>query len=757
MKLKPFLQFTGIMLLSLLLRYPWRYLNNTIFYIFQERDILRAQELLAGNPIFFGPEVTGGGFLPGPFYYYLLMPPLSLGLGWMGVWGWMLLLLSLGGAIGWSYINKKFGAMTAFLWLVLYSVNFTTTQMSLAFINPSFSFLFVTVINVLVLQAFTEEDQKTRNRSFILACFITGLAIQLHYSVGAYLFALIFLKVFSKQLKLASPEDREFGAGLGLFVLAITPFLIWVSLKSFGIEIGQEAWLGGNVRNSLPSLLEHFKTAFSVPKSEFFLAAVLKLFLITPVAVIVFGFISRFIPEANSAAESPALKSLVKVLLVTLSFTLIPFSFYFFVPQGSRYGAPTAATIGFLTAILFYKLLATKRGIRYFNVVGLGILFLAAVAIFLINPAVLNEESTKVFVILAFTGIASWFFMKLDKNITKQMILGFVVCSALFLAQALYQNHTRKELHKDGNMPQYWHWQKIISVIYSQTHWNYEEMTERLYFVNHHIEQAPLLAYDLFAYDVPDFAVNPPLKPDGYFVSIADPHTEKNLAWLLRQLLHDDIRTGLLNGGIRLGDFNAFDKVMIAPYFIENKAALPLHLNNLGRGYSKLKEEKLLRDLEFQNGVKKESEARYIFKWNECPAHHYYCDTGVIADIAKAANGFYDFNLRIVGMSLSQGSKWIAPDWTQAWIRPYLEVSCAGKNTKYQIISSVGFNYIYMQPESSFRYLLTNNSLLAPLQRSFRIKCPEGLTGFSIGREASEVERLTDFITLPPAKLTATL
>lgn len=157
----------------------------------------------------------------------------------------------------------------------------------------------------------------------------------------------------------------------------------------------------------------------------------------------------------------------------------------------------------------------------------------------------------------------------------------------------------------------------------------------------------------------------------------------------------------------------------------------------------------------FQVGVKKETEGRFIFKWNECSTHHYYCDTGVIAEVTKMTDGIYNFNLKIVGMSLSQSSKWITPEWTQSWIGPYLEVRCDGKNAKYQIISSVGFNYKYMQPDRIFKYFLTNNSLLAPLQRNFEIKCPQGLAEFSIGRESSEVEQLTDFIKLPPTKLTA--
>src|SRR4051812_7452942 len=48
--------------------------------VFQARDLDRASLLTHGQFIFFGPEVTGGGNLPGPFYYVLLAIPKLLGI-----------------------------------------------------------------------------------------------------------------------------------------------------------------------------------------------------------------------------------------------------------------------------------------------------------------------------------------------------------------------------------------------------------------------------------------------------------------------------------------------------------------------------------------------------------------------------------------------------------------------------------------------------------------------------------------------------
>ena len=54
------------------------YLQNkgmTFFTIFMQRDLLRAAQWLQGNPYWWGPEMSAGGNLPGPFLYFLLIPP----------------------------------------------------------------------------------------------------------------------------------------------------------------------------------------------------------------------------------------------------------------------------------------------------------------------------------------------------------------------------------------------------------------------------------------------------------------------------------------------------------------------------------------------------------------------------------------------------------------------------------------------------------------------------------------------------------
>lgn len=753
--MKLFLKFSGVTLLAALMRLPSQYLNSSIFYIFQERDVSRALELLKGKLIFFGPEVTGGGNLPGPFYYFLLSAPLSLGLGWFGIWNWMFLLLSVGGALGWLYFEKKFNSMAALLWLILYSLTSSTSQLIQMFLNPSFSIVFIILINILILKSFSEKNVNTRNRSFLLACVVTGLATQLHYSVIVYIFALVFLKIAAASMKLQIIEKKYFFLGLAGFALTLAPYFIWSTFRLFDLELGQEHWRSGVVDNALPSLFMHFRTALEMPATEFWVAGFRKLFLVIPIVFVILLFVRAVTgkPGVQTDQETES-SSFIRILGLCLAVAFVPFSFYFFVPQGSRYGAPLAATFNFISLVMFCRYLVSAKAIKYFNFIASFFLVALCFHIFSVYNRGMEEDTLKVYSIIAVFLISAVYFSVTSHRQNRALVLSFVLSACLIIGQSLIQSRSRKSLHYTANLPQYWQWQRIISKIYNETGWTYDEFAERVYFINHHYEQAPRLAYELFAKENPRFAGKPTLAPDGYVVSVVEPFTSKNLDWILRQQLQDDIRSGLKSEAIVLGNFNSLEKILIAPYYVKNKQILPPFFSNLGLGYTHIPEETLLRSLDFVSGVKKIDNGNFIFKWNECPGHHYYCDTGVIVKVANTRPGLYQINLRIVGMSLSQGSKWISPDWTQNWVNPYVEIICDKKITRMPILSSVGHNQKYLTVESNFRYNLTNNSILAPLNRHFDFRCDGKLIELSVGRESSEIERITEFLTFPEARLT---
>ncbi len=697
------------MLLSFILIYFPDSAQKMIYYIFQERDISRAQELLNGSFIFFGPELTGGGNLPGPFYYFLLTPPLLLGFGWMGAWYWMLILLSLGGALGWYYFRTKFGLLAAFLWLMLFLLAKTTTGIIKFFVNPSFSIFFIVLINISILRAFTETCVQKRGRAFIGACFFVGLAIQLHYSNIPYIFALITLQLFAKKLKIFSIELKKFYWGLGAFALTLAPYLLWLALKNFGITFGQALPFGGETTNSVPSLLAHFKTFFeATTAAEFITQSLKKIFIVTPLIFLIILFLKLiFHKKSNKIAEKNFSTiehdAIAKVLGICLLFVFIPFSFYFLVPQGSRYGAPFAITLGFLTAVLCSNFIKAQSKSNYY----------------------------------AFAG--------------------FFIAGCITILQIPLQNNLYRSIHAETNMPVNRQWKRIWNKIYSDTGWSYEEAIKRIYFINHQREQSPKSAYNNLIQ--PSIDTKPFLSrlPDGYFVSIDKSITKKTIDWLIEQPIQDEIRDGLLSGDIIIGRHNPTSPILIAPFFVINKKILPAYFHNAGWGYDKLPEEYLFNDFASSSGVKTLAANQYLFKWNECPEKHRYCDTGAIVTVVSFKDNIYKFDIKIVGLPLSQSSRWISPAWTQAWIEPYFEVYCAKKRTKFRIASSIGYNPKYLRFDPGFKYAMTNNSILAPFIRNFEVHCTAALSEISVGRESSIVDRVPNMLSLPQQKLSIQL
>ena len=661
------LVFLGILFLALVLQYSWEKLNWVITTVFLERDLERARALTKGYFIFFGPEITGGGNLPGPFFYFLLTPPFLLGLGFIGGYYWMCILMALGGVAGWYFFRSRFDTLTAFLWLILYSMLFPVQFLISKFLNPSFSPLFIVLINIFLLKAFTDDDESKRGRSFILACLSLGLAIQIHYSSLVYIFAFIILRVFAKKFGLPSFSRRNFYLGLAAFLLTLTPFFVWIGLKKLGIEIGQENPYDGVISNSLPSLFDHFKTTWDVSITEFLKLALMKIFTVAPVLILlVLVFTDRIIKDAEKSSEliqsNVNYAVISKVLGVCLLLTFLPFSFYFFVPQGSRYGAPLALSSIFLVAVLWRKILNSLAALKLYNALSLAAFILSLAGIFILREYKLGSYEQHIFG-FGLILFVSFFYIKRAQKNNSRIILSFVLTGSLAITGNFLQWGYSALIHQEVNSPRYWIWMEILPEIQKQTGWTYVEAVERIYFINIYREQSFRSIYKDIETRKPEIRGK---IPDGYFIGIDKSKTLSTLNWILEQPIAEDVRDGLLSGNIIIGEHKNDLKFFYAPYYVINKSLFTPNFHNVGWGYNALTEEKLLRDFTEAKGIKKISAEQYLFKWNECPNQNYYCDTAAIVNIKSENPGVNKFEVIVVGLPLSQNTKWINPTWTES-------------------------------------------------------------------------------------------
>lgn len=752
------LELSLLIVLGILLYLPSDFLSGIALYIFQNRDFTRAQGFLNGNLIFFGPEISGGGNLPGPFYYLLLAVPLALKLDWLGTWYWMIILSFVGGLFGWYYFRAKFNSLIAFFWLLLFSLSFSIGQLGSIFLNPGFTIFFIVLINIYTLKAFSENTIRKRNRTFILACFLVGLTIQLHYSSLSYILALITLYIFSKKLKIISINFKSFCLGLVVFALTLLPYLLWLVLKKFDLELGQAAPYTGIIKKSEPYLSVFFNIE-KIFTSNFLLSSLKQLTVFIPLALLIFAitrllcFRKKNIIHKNITTDKNS--SLIKISYVCLFFTVPAFSFIFFVPGGYRYVLPFIITISFITTLTYAKFLVSKENLKYFNQLSLITLVLILLSGYI---TLSKEEVPRIIILFLYLIIVFCLHYKRHQKNNWKILLSFIFLGSLTISHTYIQKNLKRSASVANSLPRYWQWKIILSKIYSDTGWSYLETSERIYFINHHPDSDLSTAYNQLVKKKYEKSSYLPNLPDGYFVSIDESENNKTLEWIIDQPIQNEVRKGLLTGDIVLGQYNSQDRILIVPYYIINKNSLPISFHNTGLAYNKLPEGDLLHNFQESPGIKKLENNHYLFKWNECPSKDYYCDTGVIVSIISIKRGLYKLNIKIIGLPLSQVSQWVFPGWTQAWIKPYIEIKCGEKTQIEEIISSVGYNRknIIFRAKKN-RYYFGNNSILAPLKRSFEIHCNKSLSEISIGREGSEIEQITNLIKLPKQKLTLKL
>jgi hypothetical protein len=306
-------------------------------------------------------------------------------------------------------------------------------------------------------------------------------------------------------------------------------------------------------------------------------------------------------------------------------------------------------------------------------------------------------------------------------------------------------------------MPNYSDWNNIWQIIYKNTGWSYSEAYRKIYFIGHHMSQSPALAYETFNKVLPA-AMNP--SPDGflvsnrYFTKVSKKqkvvYYDKIKEWLKLQNLPNDFINAIELGHIELGK-NLSDEILIVPFFVKDQDKFPRFFHNTGEGYQATLDNLLLSAVSGNAGVVKVLANELIFKWNECPGHGDFCSTGASVRW-EIQDGAYLFKVKIVGSSLSQLSPWISPNWTQAWIKPYLKIQCGHNTFHKELISSVGFRRL-LTHNSQSPFFQGNNSLLAPFERSLKIPCKEGIKRISLGREGSEVDQIVEVLNLSHQEL----
>jgi hypothetical protein len=302
-------------------------------------------------------------------------------------------------------------------------------------------------------------------------------------------------------------------------------------------------------------------------------------------------------------------------------------------------------------------------------------------------------------------------------------------------------------------------YQKLWNFVYSDTGWDFDTAMRHIYFVNLRLDEDPRPVYE----DVmqKNWEVTPSRHAaDGYFVLNAKFLNSRNEPFdyrdfLLKQRIPPEIRAALEKGEIKFKRPH-FHGAVLLPFRLSATANLPRQFHDLGEGYVRSAASRKLDLMTELEGAKTLADGTHMFKWNACPGHHPFCSTGAIVALNAGARGHYRLNVEVVGSAISQNSPWISPSWTEAWVRPYVEVKCGTQNKRFNLFSSIGLMREYGSNEYN-ELLQANNSVVAPLRREFEFDCPSTPTELAVGREATVVEKLMESVNLPGQRLNLSL
>ena len=177
-------------------------INEHIFLdVFTQRDIQRAFNWLNGHPYWPGPEMSTGGNLPGPFFYFLLIPPLVFGeniyhqsLIWFITW------LALSWTMVFYFAIKIFKheeSLLIFIMFLLSCVGYSLYFPLFYPWNPAFAMMF----HILALITLYYWRENKKNVYLYSLGLIIGLGIQVHFLVFIHFLTALYFFIFQRKKK----------------------------------------------------------------------------------------------------------------------------------------------------------------------------------------------------------------------------------------------------------------------------------------------------------------------------------------------------------------------------------------------------------------------------------------------------------------------------------------------------------------------------------------------------------------------------
>lgn len=688
-----------------------RLYDHSLLSIFQERDIGRALELSKGHMIFFGPEVIGGGHLPGPFYYMLLALPLSLGFGVTGCWYLMTAMASL--AVGFTYSSLK-----RFLSL---EISFLTAATLICvpqfgkiitfFQNYSFMPLLIVLSLGSLAVSFIGEGSE-RRRSWLLTSFFCALAIQLHMSVIFIIFAAFFIQILGPRIGIQRLPLKAFFMGIAVFCVIVAPYYLWVICRDHGMALGQipptfvslqpanylsfERTIGtGYQRRSVLQML------LLILHSKDVLAAFAEMVSYSALAIlVVLKFCTPSLPKTDSESGDPSLNQAFRVWLIVVLFTSLPAISVILQPHRARYFSV------FLFACTFCLAAWAERRFRNLPKLRQPLLLIAfsvplAVEI-LIAWGQAKQFSVRDSIYLTVVILTTFVFLKFTAK------RRWIFALPLLVMTTMLYRHSDESRGRKGVMLSTA--RALSDSVIRNTGWNWNEARSKLFTSKVQYQRSLGSIYqERYKHLQKSLSAVPLVAPDGYFFMALREQREsvtrgEAKRWLLKNGLPEVLAKGIKHDKIKLLQPKILPYGILIGYKVLDKLKYPPSFQNVGVNYltSVGTKKDLDTDTTRSAGPKLafvsrtpssiEANSGLRFTFNDCPNGHSFCD--IRFDITRRP-GTDQLKVVISGDVISQTSPWVSPDWLQEIYDSYVKFSCSSGPPQPEIpmFAAIGVNH----------------------------------------------------------------
>lgn len=698
--------------------------------LFQARDVARAAQLAAGHPIFFGPETQGGGHLPGGFFYAVLALPVLLGLGWSGQWFWMIALYAGAAGLSWAFYRKHLGRIAALITVLPLFCFPSLTEVIRDFWNPGYLPLFVVFILLGLYHSFSHGGADSARRSLVWpgVCALIGLAVQIHFTVVAFLAASITLQLLAPRWGLRRLSTKIFFGGLVLFVALLLPYWFWLIggwswAQPFAPNTGSETWSIPTIALERISFLEQLSSFFKkgLPPGGW-----LRLEIFIPL------FLWWLWRRARSEEKTsvPLWARQGERIAATCSFWSLWFAIpAFFFESDQRYAL--VFLMCFFSQMSFAFALQKQNAQEFWQRQGGNIITAAAVlalGVSLWRKEFIYYGAVVPGIFVVFIALIIFLFVTREKITPRK--------TQWILATGLFVGLSMSHLFSPTNITQKTI-EGVCKYIQESTPWTYPEARSRTFFIG---TLWPFVSVESVCSSQgrgAEAEKKTTEAMDGLFIVHANPPEIYSRGEFWVGAVNETLARALKSGAVKLGTPVVFDSAFVVPYQTVDAQDIPAHFQNSGGKY----EPYHLHSYSEEIRALSPNPYPYRFLFNNSPRQLAVNDSAILARVRDDRT----LDIKILGRPLSEPLIYAAPGWREALSRPYVEVECKGQKAKIIIAETVGATGY------------DNRDFLAPFERSFPWPCTGAAESLTLGYEASSYGRAGDVVGLPGQKVTIAL